>query len=453
MLREVVSMRRAHLVALGFLAAALEAHAVSWNFDRGDVRPFRNAEAADTRKLGKPGKAMSLGISQTNKWWHRRSGSEWKNEGYFNSAPNMWLCFSYYITAEANIRVVLTRADDKGFGEPEIPRAVPKKWMTAAFPVMDVRGMRSCGLPKGEKIVSITFSAGSEARAKKYDFECYIDDVTISRGLPPHVRGAIARQNKDLAAYTFEPAKDGMTLDRAIILRLAEGFKPSPSKGIAVVGDSLAMDDEFLTPLTKYPTGIPPSRGYAIDKSASEEGMTFVKARTAVKKLLSSNRPELIVLFVGYDEAKVYAEARKKDKVALKKGERKKDDPPTDQSLSAKARKALKKTCEEILAAGSIPILLTTPVRQTRRGSLRAPDADQMSCHAHVAIVGKALKIPFIDVYKSMELKSLLKKLLGKKPLTRDGVTKAGHKLVNERFRKMFKAIEKEILRKKKKRR
>jgi len=52
-----------------------------------------------------------------------------------------------------------------------------------------------------------------------------------------------------------------------------------------------------------------------------------------------------------------------------------------------------------------------------------------------------------------MELKSLVRKLLGRKPIPRNGITKGGYKLVNDRFLKMFKAIEKEILKKKKRKR
>ncbi len=185
------------------------------------------------------------------------------------------------------------------------------------------------------------------------------------------------------------------------------------------------------------------------------------EAAAEVKDLVSEKIPELILVFLGYDEAReavknrdeiaeqAKAEADKLRAAAKDKDEAKKIRPKSpDQVLRETVQKHLAELAKAALDAGSVPVFIVfpSPPGGKRKRGIRIIDSEYTSYMGTIGGVAVDANCPVVDCQK------LFEKLRKKKGslVSTYGIKMDGYRELNKLIVKMYKTLEKQVLRKKK---
>ncbi len=374
------------------------------------------------------------------------------SKGLYSTGPDTYVCFSYWQEKARDFKIQMGNSTLGENVSAHVSNTVPQFWRTVAIPMKDFGKLKA-----NQRITSMQFYCGSP---KEPPFRCLIDNVLVTRGRPVEALQRIAYENRLLKNFTLTLADDCMVLNRGMILELQKAYKPPErgmKKSIAIVGDSLAESERFFTRTSKV------TSCKFLDRSeTTKAGLTAEEAAAKVKGLVSGERPEVIVIFLGYDESRAAVknrdevmkqakeEAEKLKAAAKDAKEAKKIRPRSpDQILRERVKKHLAELARTALDAGTIPIFIVFPPPAGGRRSrgIRIIDSEYTSYMGTIGGGAVDMSCPVIDCQK------LFEKLRRKKGalVSSYGVKKQGYSELNKLIVRMYKILEKEIFKKKRK--
>lgn len=449
-LERSVSLAAGALASVALSAAAAGA-LYKENFDSGTPQKWTGKHVKGRDAYGGRGGCIESKTDTGNTYFRCvcATPSEY-SKGIYSTGPGTYVCFSYWQEKARDFKVQMGNTTLGENVSAHVSNTVPQFWRTVAIPMKDFGKLKA-----NHRITSMQFYCGSP---KEPPFRCLIDNVLVTKGPPMEALQRIAYENKVLKRFTYTLADNCMVFNRGMILELQKVFKPPAremKRSIAIVGDSFAASDKFFPKMGQV------ASCRIVDRAeTAREGLTAHEAAAKVKDLVSGERPEVIIVFLGYDESREavknrdeIAEAAKEEAEKLKAAagdakEAKKIRPRSpDQVLRERVKKALEELARAALEAGSIPVFVVFPPPPGGRRSrgIRIIESEYTSYMGTIGGVAVDANCPVIDCQK------LFEKLRRKKGglVSSYGIKRDGYRELNKLAVKMYKTLEKEVLKKK----
>lgn len=429
------------LPALAILACAGAVSGASFQinsyFDKGEIDGWKGTLA---KGQGYMNRGIGLVPPARNKYCARATGQSNWQRGVIQIKSNTTLTFCYYVTEPASMTLQCwskLRKDNL-----KVTFALtPMEWMIHVVPF----GKGGMNMALNDSVQQITFLIG---KPKQKTLQVLLDNICVGEGVARHMIGAYRKQQKRLSAFTFEINKQHMLFNKGMILSLLKSRKALPSaQKIAVLGDRLAAHAQFADPLLKSPRGFPKARGYSVvgRPDVAADGLTMEKLLAKLPTFLEEEKPEVVLVWIGFEESLARAKTEKKSVEVLAIGQT--AEKPKTQVRGKGHRKTyedgLKKIVEDCLTRGAVPILCTLPLYSRKGGKAPIAPTELLAVNGLVIQTSRNYRVPVIDI--SGHLESIAKRR--GRLVFADGAKAKAYGEINKLIGKMYKAIENQVLR------
>lgn len=393
------------------LAALAGEVAYEESFESGDAKHWTGTVSTD-RAWGS-GKRSLAGLAlKGNKWFGMRVTVSIKKDAKLKSGST--LNFAYWSAKPHRMKIQIAVTGLKTNVSTGMT-LLPQKWVLCSVPFQDLKDDKAVSAKAGMTVRSATWFTGNPDES----FEYYIDEVSISSGGPPEEFGKAYGEQKRLEQeMTGTASSRGYLLNPETVqnLKLAVSGKGAKERKILCAGSGSAASSFFVQPLLKGEL-----EGWKCVRKTALAGRrkTIAWALRKAEKVLSSERPEFVLLVFDGDELRRGATAK----------------------VCEEDIKLLVKRC---LDSGAIPVLYTVPgkVRRKLPPELAAVDPVRV-LNPVIAKFARAEKLPMVDAtfLLNPSSSSAARKLwIGKNP------GKRGYDKINSATSRLLRVLEKHAL-------